>query len=160
MARARSTQPVATVKYRLLGSRISQPSLSVRLLTRKRTRPITGYWGLSSSPTIRYSSSQSSFQTSFNETLTFSIQIAEKISNCLGRKIVNIKLTEDERIQSYVSQGLPDYYAKFMTSLETATAAGLEERRDDVKAQVVEQITGRPGQTFDAFAAENQAAWQ
>lgn len=74
----------------------------------------------------------------------------------MGREIVHVKLTQEERVVSYIGQGLPEYYAKFMTFLETGTATGMEERTSDA----VEQVTGQPGQTFDAFAKENQAAWQ
>ena len=69
---------------------------------------------------------------------------------------MHVKQSENERSQTYVSMGLPDSYAKLMASVETATASGMEEKTNDV----IEQVTGRPGQTFDAFVQENIAAWQ
>ena len=113
------------------------------------------WWGRSYSLTIRYTS-RSIFEISSNETLTTVIQIAEKLSSFLGRKIVHVNQTEDERIQSYVNQGLPDAVAKIMASLENIAAGGSEVRTNDV----TEQVTGRPGQTFDTFVKENKAAWQ
>lgn len=83
-------------------------------------------------------------------------QIAERLSDLLGSKIVHVKQTEDERTQSYVNQGLPDDYAKILASAETEIAGGMEEKTNDV----IEQVTGRPGQIFDAFVRENKAAWQ
>lgn len=84
------------------------------------------------------------------------MQVAEKISKVTGRKIINVRLTEEERLQRYKSVGVPEDLAKFLTYLEVATAKGLAERLNGV----VERVTGQPAQTFDAFAEENKAAWQ
>lgn len=91
-----------------------------------------------------------------HETLTIIAQVAEKLSGYLGRDIEHVKLTGEERIQSYLGQGLPDFFANFLAYLETEAAKQVENRTNDA----VEQVTGRPGQTFDAFAKENKAAWQ
>lgn len=99
---------------------------------------------------------RSTFELPPNEVLTTTVQIAEKLSSRLGREIVNVKLTDEERVLSYIGQGLPEYYAKFMTYLETGTARGIEEERT---SDAVERVTGRTGHTFDAFAEENKAAW-
>lgn len=74
----------------------------------------------------------------------------------MGREIVNVKLTGDQRIQKYIEHGMPEEHARFLTFLELQSADGKEEKTNDV----VEQVSGRPGQTFDAFAEENKAAWQ
>ncbi|MCJ1251585.1 hypothetical protein MMC30_008820 [Trapelia coarctata] len=89
------------------------------------------------------------------ELLTYD-QVAEKISNALGRKVEHVKLTEEQRYQGLVSAGLSDYYAKFLTSLEVSALNGAEDRMNDV----VEKVTGRPPRSFDGFAQENKAVWQ
>lgn len=83
-------------------------------------------------------------------------QIAAKLSNCLGRKIEHVKLSEEERTKKLMSFGLPEDYAKFLTYLEVTSARGSEDMMNDA----VEKVTGRRPQTFDAFANENMAVWQ
>lgn len=89
-------------------------------------------------------------------TLTFVVQIAAKLSSCLGREVVHIKLSDDQRTQQLMSFGLPEHYAKFLTFLEVSSANGAEDRMNDA----VERVCGRPPQTFDAFAQQNKAVWQ
>lgn len=55
-----------------------------------------------------------------------------------------------------MSYGLPEHYAKLLTSLEVSAADGVEDRINDA----VERVTGRPPQKFDAFAQEHKTAWQ
>jgi len=74
----------------------------------------------------------------------------------LGREVVHVKLTAEERSQQLVGFGLPEHYAKFLTWLETSTANGDEERMNDA----VKRVTGRLPQSFDAFAQQNKSAWQ
>lgn len=67
-----------------------------------------------------------------------------------------MRLTKEQRVQKYQSIGLPEHLAEFVTSLELASADGLEERTNDV----VERVTGRPATPFDVFVEENKALWQ
>ena len=89
------------------------------------------------------------------ELLTYD-QIAAKLSSSLGREIVHVKLTLEQRIQSFISHGLPDHFAKFIASIEVSAANGSEEIMNDL----VEQVTGRPPQNFDAFVQEHKAVWK
>jgi hypothetical protein len=84
-----------------------------------------------------------------------SAKIAEKLSKGLGRKIANVKLTKEDSVKKWMASGTPEPTAQFMATLETMTAAGTEERMNDV----VEKVTGRPPQTFDSFVQENKSAW-
>ena len=70
---------------------------------------------------------------------------------------MHVKLTDEQRTQVLTNTvGLPEDFAKFLTYLEVLAANGSE----DVMNDVVEQVTGRPPQKFDAFAQENKAAWE
>ncbi|KAF7914714.1 uncharacterized protein EAE98_011413 [Botrytis deweyae] len=82
-------------------------------------------------------------------------EIAAKLSKILGRTITHVKVTGEERIQIYVSMGLPEGLACYLTSLEVMTANGGEVRRNDV----VEKIGGHKPKTFDEFAEENKNLW-
>lgn len=84
------------------------------------------------------------------------MQIAAKFSRGLGREITHIKLSEEQSYHQLLKSGLSDHYAKFLASLEVATANGVEERSNDN----VEKVTGRPPLTFDAWVQENKAVWQ
>jgi festuclavine dehydrogenase len=84
------------------------------------------------------------------------LQVASKLSKCLGREIVHVRLSEAERVQQYLSKGLPDFYAGFLTFLEVGSAGGMEERLNDD----VEKVTGRPPQKFDDWVQENKAVWE
>ncbi|KAI9787066.1 MAG: hypothetical protein M1816_007737 [Peltula sp. TS41687] len=90
------------------------------------------------------------------ELLTYDDQIATKLSRCLGREIVHVRLTGEERTQQLMSRGLPEHYAKLITFLEGTTANGHEERMN----AAVERVTGRPPIKFDEFAQQNKTAWQ
>lgn len=84
------------------------------------------------------------------------MQIAAKLSSGLGRNVVHVKLSEEQAIQRYMNLGLAEFHAKFLTSLEVASANGAEERTNDA----VEQVTGRPPQKFDAWVQQKKRAWQ
>ena len=66
---------------------------------------------------------------------------------------MHVKVSETERVQQYLDKGLPEFYAKFLTSLEVGSAGGMEERVTDD----VERVTGRPPQKFDDWVQENKA---
>ena len=51
---------------------------------------------------------------------------------------------------------MPEFYVKFLTSLEVGSAGGMEERVNDD----VERVTGRPPQKFDDWVQENKAVWE
>lgn len=88
-------------------------------------------------------------------TLTVLTKVAEKLSSCLGRRVSHVRVREEERVKQYLASGLPEFLAKFLTFLEVLTAKGGGEGLNDV----VERVTGRPPQTFDAFVQEHKVAW-
>ncbi|OJD29741.1 agroclavine dehydrogenase [Diplodia corticola] len=81
--------------------------------------------------------------------------IARKLSEVLGREIVNMKQSGEERKKALQGYGLPDHYADFLTELELTAARGGEA----YEGNEVEKVTGRPPQTFDEFARKNKAKW-
>ena len=84
------------------------------------------------------------------------MQVAKNLSSCLGREIVHVKLTEEQRIEKFLSFGMPEHYARFLTFLEGSVAKGEEERMNDA----VERVTGRPPQDFASFAQQHETVWQ
>ncbi|KAG4428982.1 hypothetical protein IFR05_015535 [Cadophora sp. M221] len=89
------------------------------------------------------------------ELLTYD-EAAAKLSKALGRDIVHVRLNQEQTVQQYMKIGLPQAAAGFMTWLEFNTSNGSEEMANDV----VEQLTGRPPKTLDAYIQENKATWQ
>ena len=89
------------------------------------------------------------------QALTAFVQVAAKFSSGLGRHIVHVKLSEEQSMQRYMKLGLPEDYARLLSSLELATAGGAEEGLNDT----VERVTGRPPQKFDAWVQQNKTIW-
>jgi predicted phage-related endonuclease len=87
--------------------------------------------------------------------LTIYTQIAQILSDVLGRKIQHVKLDEKSRIDGLVQAGLSDYYARFMTRLEVLAADDFEK----VTGDVVQRLTGHPPKSFKEFAEENKSVW-
>ncbi|KAL9045201.1 MAG: hypothetical protein Q9214_001723 [Letrouitia sp. 1 TL-2023] len=83
-------------------------------------------------------------------------QLAEILSEVLGRKIQHENYTEEQLAARYIKAGMPDSYAKMLSNLDTQVSNGLENKLNDV----VENLTGRPPKTFKAFAEENKAVWK
>jgi festuclavine dehydrogenase len=86
--------------------------------------------------------------------LTFAHQIAAKLSKCLGREVVHVKLSEESAAQ-YMKSGMPEGFSKFMANIEVQTKHGLEAGLYNT----VEKVTGRSGLTFDEWALENKERW-
>ncbi|KAJ5958563.1 uncharacterized protein N7479_005713 [Penicillium vulpinum] len=89
------------------------------------------------------------------ELLTYD-EVAEKLSAALDRPIEHIKLSGDQRYEGLVSVGVSEYYARFLTNLETAASTGFETRMN----ATVEKVTGRAPRTLDLFAHDNRGAWE
>jgi hypothetical protein len=87
--------------------------------------------------------------------LTGYAQIAETLSEVLGRKIQHVKLDEKSRIDGLVEAGLSDYFARFWTNLEVLASNGLE----DATGDAVQRMTGHAPKSFKQFAEENKAVW-
>jgi hypothetical protein len=84
------------------------------------------------------------------------LQVAAKLTSALGREVLHVKLTGEQRFQSLVGHGLPEHFARFLESIEVGTSNGDEDRVGDD----VERVTGQKPTDFDTFAQENKAVWQ
>jgi hypothetical protein len=73
----------------------------------------------------------------------------------LQRSIKHRNLSELELTERFQGQGIPDMYAKVLASLDTAIAAGVETRLNDV----VINVTGRKPKYFAEFVKENKDVW-
>lgn len=69
---------------------------------------------------------------------------------------MHVKRSEQERVQQLMSMSMPEQLAKLIAFLEVSSVKGAEERMN----HVVEKVTGRSPQNFDAWVEENKAAWQ
>ena len=87
--------------------------------------------------------------------LTDYVQIAETLSQVLGRDIQHVKLDEKGRIENLVQAGLSDYYARFVTNLEILASQDFEKATSDD----VQRITGHAPKSFKQFAEDNNAVW-
>jgi hypothetical protein len=87
--------------------------------------------------------------------LTIYTQVAQTLSEVLGRKIDHVKLDEKSRIDGLVQAGLSDYFARFMTSLELMASNDSEKATSDI----VQQFTGHPPKNFKTFFKENKSVW-
>lgn len=67
--------------------------------------------------------------------------------------MVYVKRSEQERVQQLISMSKPEQLAKLIAFLEISSAKGAEERMN----HVVEKVTGRSPQNFDAWVEENKA---
>jgi festuclavine dehydrogenase len=68
---------------------------------------------------------------------------------------VHVKLSEEEKVQRFMSAGMPEHYAKFLAGIEAGSAKGMEERENNA----VERVTGKPAQRFDDWVQQNKTAW-
>lgn len=83
-------------------------------------------------------------------------QVAGILSNTLGREIVHRRLTESELAQRFAGQGMAPEYAAVLAAMDTAIAAGAEDRMTDE----VLRVTNHPPTSFQEFAAQVQASWK
>ncbi|KAI0503171.1 NAD(P)-binding protein [Xylaria bambusicola] len=88
------------------------------------------------------------------ENLTYD-QIAETLSEVLGREIEHVKLDEANRIHGLVQAGLSNYFAGFLTRLEVLASEDFEKGTSNA----VERMTGHPPKSFKTFAEENKDIW-
>ncbi|KZL66324.1 glycoside hydrolase family 2, partial [Colletotrichum tofieldiae] len=81
--------------------------------------------------------------------------IAETLSEVLGRKIVHKKLSAQELVERFASQGMPRDYAEMMSGLDTAIKNGSENRTNSV----VLALTGKQPRKFRDTAESNKGVW-
>lgn len=83
-------------------------------------------------------------------------QVAGILSNTLGRKIVHRRLTESELGQRFAGQGMALEYAAVLAAMDTAIAAGAEDR---LTGEVL-RVTGHTPTSFEEFATQIRAVWR
>ncbi|KAI4726143.1 NAD(P)-binding protein [Aureobasidium sp. EXF-10728] len=83
-------------------------------------------------------------------------EIAEKLSKRLGKQIVHVKLTQQQRVQGMKSAGVPEEMAEFLTGLEIMAKEG----REAWQGNDVEIVTGKKAISFDEFVGLNGRAWK
>lgn len=81
--------------------------------------------------------------------------VAALIAAARGRPVRHVALEPAALNARFVAQGLPADYARTLTDLDRAIAAGAE----DATTDGVERLTGRPPAPFRAFAARAAASW-
>ncbi|KAK3300857.1 uncharacterized protein B0H64DRAFT_437984 [Chaetomium fimeti] len=82
-------------------------------------------------------------------------EIANILSEVLGRKIVHVDLSSAELEQRYQSFGMPEDYAKMMGALDTSVKFGSENRTNDV----ILAVTGSAPRKFKDFALSVKEVW-
>ncbi|KAK1992712.1 family ergot alkaloid biosynthesis protein [Colletotrichum falcatum] len=81
--------------------------------------------------------------------------IAEILSDVLGRKIAHKKLSAQELVERFVSQGMPSDYGEMMAGLDTAIKNGSENQINSV----VLELTGKQPTTFRDTAEKDKGVW-
>ncbi|KAK2047274.1 family ergot alkaloid biosynthesis protein [Colletotrichum somersetense] len=81
--------------------------------------------------------------------------VAEILSDVLGRKIVHKNLSAPELVERFVSQGMPRDYAEMMAALDTAIKNGSENRTNSV----VLALTGKKPRKFRDTAEKYKGVW-
>ncbi|OLN83430.1 Agroclavine dehydrogenase [Colletotrichum chlorophyti] len=81
--------------------------------------------------------------------------IANILSETLGRKVVHKNLSASELADRYVGYGMPREYAEMMGGLDTAIKNGSEHRTNSV----VLALTGKQPKKFRDFVQANKNVW-
>ncbi|EHL00649.1 NAD(P)-binding Rossmann-fold containing protein [Glarea lozoyensis ATCC 20868] len=89
------------------------------------------------------------------EPLTFD-QVAEKLSQGIGRTIQHVKISEQESCERLVNFGMSEYLSRFLAKIEVGTANGAE----NFIGNDVEKVTGKAPETFEAWVADNKGAFE
>ncbi|KAK0461640.1 uncharacterized protein EV420DRAFT_120245 [Desarmillaria tabescens] len=83
-------------------------------------------------------------------------EVAEIITEVLGRKITHVKLTQLEMANWFTERGVPKEYAGMLALMDARIAKGAEETLDDA----VLKVTGRPPVRFSTFAKSVRHVWE
>ncbi|KAI4839190.1 NAD(P)-binding protein [Aureobasidium sp. EXF-8845] len=82
-------------------------------------------------------------------------EVAEKLSDHLGKEITHVKLSPEQRTRGMMDAGVPEAMAKFLTGLEIMAAEG----REAWQGNDVELVTGGKATSFDEFVEANKQVW-
>lgn len=82
-------------------------------------------------------------------------QIANILTDVLGRKIVHVDLSAAELEKRHQAFGIPEEYAQMMSAMDTAIKFGAENRTNDG----VLAITGKAPRKFRDFAESAKEVW-
>ncbi|MGB3337385.1 MAG: NAD(P)H-binding protein [Devosia sp.] len=82
-------------------------------------------------------------------------QVAALIGKAAGREIHHRRLSEPQMAERFVTFGVPEGFASGLAAMDSAIAAGAEDRTTDNVARV----TGRPAGTFRDFVTRSAGAW-
>ncbi|KAL9604525.1 MAG: hypothetical protein Q9219_000490 [cf. Caloplaca sp. 3 TL-2023] len=82
-------------------------------------------------------------------------EVATKFSKGLNRHIEHVKLSENDRIQSYQEAGMPEHLAKLLAMLEVQTSEGAAEQMNDD----VQKVVGKAPRNLDTWIQENKTVW-
>ncbi|KAK0667621.1 hypothetical protein QBC41DRAFT_323667 [Cercophora samala] len=83
-------------------------------------------------------------------------EIAEVLTEVLGRKIVHVDLSSAELEKRHTRFGMPEEYARMMSSMDTAIKFGAENRTNDV----VFSVTGTAPKKFRDYAMSVKDVWE
>ena len=82
-------------------------------------------------------------------------QVAERISDAVGRSIAHHRLSPNQLADRYRSLGLSSVHAEMLAAMDSAIAQGAEDRI----TECVEQLTGHRPITLQAFVRTNTSRW-
>ena len=88
------------------------------------------------------------------ETLSYD-QVATLVGQAAGREIDHRRLSEAQMAERFVTFGVPEGFASGLAAMDSAIAAGAEDRTTDN----VTRVTGRPASTFGGFVTRSAGAW-
>jgi ergot alkaloid biosynthesis protein len=89
------------------------------------------------------------------EALTYA-DVAHILTDILGRPIRHADISASALADRHIAQGMDPTYATLLAAMDTAIAAGSEDRTTDT----VERVTGRAPRSFRAFAQSAVEAWR
>ena len=82
-------------------------------------------------------------------------EVAMLIGQAAGRDIHHHRLSEQEMAERFVTFGVPEGFASGLAAMDSAIAAGAEDRTTDT----VPRVTGRPANSFQGFVTRSAGAW-
>lgn len=82
-------------------------------------------------------------------------EAAHAITQAVGRPVRHCRLSKEQLVARYAGFGIPQHYASILTGMDEAIAHGAEDRT----TMAVQQIAGRPANTFARFLSTQCAVF-